>query len=89
MNKKLKVIGVALTCLDCECYIDPKSKVVFKCIRRNPDYKKGQPKHNAFINLYNCGCCGDKYGLVRDWKYPEISTYLFGILRDWEMEGIV
>ena len=43
---KMKIVGKAEQCIDCEEYLEPNRKFLFETFRKNPDYKKGiDPLH--------------------------------------------
>jgi hypothetical protein len=60
---KIKTIGKAEQCIDCEAYLEPNRKVMFETVRKNPDYKKGSdPLYKMMKSFPQCENCGyDKF----------------------------
>ena len=54
-KKKLKLVGVSKSCIDCGCYIPKDCKRIFLTYRENPDWKEGEPKSNLYDQCMDCG----------------------------------
>ncbi len=58
-GKKIKIVGVAEQCIDCEAYLEPNRKMIFEAHRKNPDYKEGvDPLFKMMKSFPQCEQCG-------------------------------
>ena len=60
-KKKLKTIGIAKQCVDCEAYIDSNTRMTFESYRKNPEYKLDMPLHELFKPYPQCDRCNGKF----------------------------